>query len=231
MTDQPSHPVSLTTQDNTTTPLRHPKKKENKKQARKRKKAEKNKLSNMTIKFVPYKTFVPTITRASIVSETAGVGLVTIDALPKYTWIGFYPGDVTTRRHGKRTSHTMETSTSGTYIVANPAIKTGVHMVNEATSTYPANTFYVKLGTHCNMVLYWAGRDIQAGEELLTCYSRTYGKRSYPISKSCADPRCVDSKHRNSSELMNVEEKWRIGLRCSCPKNVDVDVYLGELEQ
>ena len=182
-------------------PVAAPKKKLNKREARKARKALalNNKSQHKTH---PYTTFIETATQQSVVGTDAGLGLICCCDVAKFTWIGLYPGDVTTRRHRKRNTHTMETSTTGTFIVADPAVKTGVHMVNEATSTFVANTFYVKLPDET--VLYFAGTDIKAGTELLTCYSKTYGKRPYPISKSCMDPRCANSsgRHRTSSGML-----------------------------
>lgn len=62
-------------------------------------------------------------------------------------------------------------------------------------------------------LLYFAGREVAAGEELFTCYSRTYGKRAYHVPKSCADPRCVGAKHRTHSRLDEVPEQWRAHWR------------------
>ena len=193
-------------------PVAAPKKKLNKREARKARKALalNNKSQHKTH---PYTTFIETATQQSVVGTDAGLGLICCCDVAKFTWIGLYPGDVTTRRHRKRNTHTMETSTTGTFIFADPAVKTGVHMVNEATSTFVANTFYVKLPDET--VLYFAGTDIKAGTELLTCYSKTYGKRPYPISKSCMDPRCANSsgRHRTSSGMLAEWLKPLLGNR------------------
>ena len=61
---------------------------------------------------------------------------------------------------------------------------------------------------------------MEAGEEMLTCYSRTYGKRPYPIAKKgqCADPRCTGvSNHRQRSELGLSPEEWRGELMAAHP--------------
>jgi hypothetical protein len=77
-------------------------------------------------------------------------------------------------------------------------------MINEATTPLVANVWYVKLDN--GYVLYFAGRAVAAGEELLTCYSRTYMKRPYPVPRKCSDPRCASAKHRAHSALL---EEWQ----------------------
>ena len=58
-------------------------------------------------------------------------------------------------------------------------------------------------------VLYFIGREVMPGEELLTCYSRNYMKRPYPVPKKCTDPRCVSAKHRTHSAAL---EEWKAPL-------------------
>ena len=203
-----------------------PKKKESKRDARKRRKEEANQsktLSNPngTTKpnVMPYTTFIRTESQPSILGECAGTGLCTTFDIPAFTWIGFYPGDITVRRNRKKDSHTMASLNPGVFIVADPAIKTGVHMINEASPDCPANTYYVKLPGG-NNVLYFTATELAAGTELLTCYSRNYGKRGYPISRKCTDPRC-NAKHRTSSECL---EEWKDQLRATRPDGVDVEI-------
>jgi len=103
------------------------------------------------------------------------------------------------------------------YIIADPSVPRGVHLVNEAAgSSGGANVWYVKL-PGSGLVLYFAGADVRAGEELLTCYSRTYMKRPYSVPKACADPRCVAAKHRAHSGLDQAPLEWREELRARMP--------------
>ena len=152
---------------------------------------------------IPYESFVPTFTAPSTL-PSGGDGLFAVDALPPFTWLGFYPGKCSKRFNGKRQDHTMGT-VDDAFIIADAAIKEGMHMINEAGRCQVANVWYVKLDS--GYVLYFVGRPVQPNEELLTCYSRRYGKRSYPIPTKCSDPRCVASgKHRVESAML---DEWR----------------------
>ena len=173
---------------------------------------------------VPYRSFVPTRALSSKIPG-AGTGLFSEDLIAKYTWIGFYPGKVTSKTNRKLASHTMGTSRD-LYIIADPGVKTGVHMVNEATVGFgEANVYYVKL-SHSGYVLYFAGRDVEKGEELFTCYSRNYMKRPYSVPKTCADPRCANNpKHRTHSGLNDAPEAWREELRARMPPGVSQEIF------
>jgi len=59
---------------------------------------------------IAYETFVSTVERPSIMPG-AGTGLVSNERLDAFTWVGFYPGQVTKKINGKRVSHTMGTVT------------------------------------------------------------------------------------------------------------------------
>ena len=155
---------------------------------------------------IPYETFPVTEERPSVM-DGAGTGLFAVERLEPFTWLGFYPGKVTSKINGKRVSHTMG-SIDDLFIVADPAIKQGVHMVNEATTPLAANVWYVKLEN--GFVLYFIGVEVLPGDELLTCYSRNYGKRAYPVPKKCSDPRCVSAKHRTHSAVL---DEWKAPLR------------------
>ena len=145
----------------------------------------------------PYKTFVQTYTSKSPMTQS-GNGLFSKSYIPEFSWIGFYPGiiknntDVIIHRQ-----HIMGCLSNKHVIEADANIYHGVHMINEANDKLSANVFYIKLTN--GACLYFAGRDIYKNEELLTCYSETYGKRKYKISKKCADPRCFGSQHRKES--------------------------------
>ena len=175
---------------------------------------------------LPYDTFVPTFAATSTLPG-AGTGLYTVHALEPFQWVGFYPGKVSSRVNRKLASHTMGT-VNDLYIIADPTVKTGVHMVNEpaAGCGADANVFYVKMPSN-GLVLYFAGRAIGAGEELLTCYSRAYMKRPYAVPRSCADPRCnsAGGKHRCTSGLDEAPEGWRESLERKKPKELPVDPF------
>ena len=151
---------------------------------------------------VPYASFVSTRAAPSTLSG-GGDGLFAIDRLAPFTWIGFYPGTVSARFNGKRKDHTMGTIDDA-FIIADAAVKAGMHMINEAGRGQEANVWYAKLES--GHVLYFAGKEVQPGEELLTCYSRSYGKRSYSTPAACADPRCTTAKHRLHSRMV---DEWR----------------------
>ena len=161
---------------------------------------------------IPYKTFVPTYTDKSSIPN-AGNGLFTETYLEPFTWIGFYPGKVTNNYNSKNEMYVMATL-DNKYILADENIKKGVHMVNEAGENNIANVWYIKLPN--NYCLYFTGKPIHPGEELLTCYSNTYGKRPYPISNNCSDPRCKNKNHRNNSRVL---DEWKHKLNKNIPKN------------
>ena len=165
---------------------------------------------------IPYTTFVATAAADSSI-QNAGTGLFAAEALPQFTWIGLYPGKVTARRNGKRADHTMG-SIDDMYIIAEEEVKTGVHMANEASAPHAANVWYLKLDNgYC---LYFAGEHVDSGAELLTCYSRSYGKRCYPVPKQCSDPRCAGAKHRTASGLKHAPKEWRAALTASTPASI-----------
>jgi hypothetical protein len=159
---------------------------------------------------IPYTTFVATAPIQSTMPG-AGTGLVALDALEMFTWIGLYPGSVTPKVNKKRAAHTMG-SVDSNFIIADDSIKAGVHMINEATSPRVANVWYVKLDN--GYVLYFASTSIAPHEELLTCYSRGYMKRCYPVPKQCSDPRCISAKHRTHSQIL---PEWMQPLAAAKP--------------
>ena len=168
------------------------------------------------IKKIPYKTFVPTYIAKSNIPG-AGNGLFSKIYLKPFTWIGFYPGTVTTNiSTNENEMYIMGTSNNKYYIEADSSIKCGVHMVNEASANTTANVWYIKLSN--NYCLYFTGKSIKPNEELLTCYSKTYGNRLYPISNNCSDPRCIDKYHRKNSMMLN---EWRDILNENIPKYLD----------
>lgn len=173
---------------------------------------------------LPYRTFVPTRAVASLIPE-AGTGLFASEFIEKFSWIGMYPGKVTAKTNRKLASHTMGTARD-LYIIADPAVHAGVHMVNEAAAGHgAANVWYVKL-SNSGFVLYFAGEDISPGDELYTCYSRSYMKRTYPVPKTCADPRCAHTaKHRTHSELDEAPEDWREELRSRMPSALPPHIF------
>ena len=165
---------------------------------------------------IPYTTFALTAAADSSI-QNGGTGLFAAEALPQFTWIGLYPGKVTARRNGKRADHTMG-SIDDMYIIAEEEVKTGVHMANEASAPHAANVWYLKLDNgYC---LYFAGEHVDSGAELLTCYSRSYGKRCYPVPKQCSDPRCAGAKHRTASGLKHAPKEWRAALTASTPASI-----------
>jgi hypothetical protein len=133
---------------------------------------------------VPYTTFAPTAACVSAIAG-AGTGLVTLVQLPAFAWVGLYPGTVSKKINRKLESHTMG-SRDNLYIIADPQVQEGVHMVNEASPPAVVNVFYAKLRN--GYVLYFAGSEIAAGEELFTC-----------ALQRCASPRraaCIAGSSR-----------------------------------
>ena len=174
------------------------------------------KKKNNIIHKIPYTTFVLTYVAKSNI-HGAGYGLFSKTFLKPFTWIGFYPGDITTKiSTNANRMYIMSTNNNKYYIEADRSIKSGVHMVNEASSNKIANVWYVKLDN--NYCLYFTGHCVQPDEELLTCYSKTYGNRLYPISNNCSDPRCIDKHHRKNSIMLN---EWRHELIKNMPKHLD----------
>ena len=155
---------------------------------------------------IPYACFVATRVAPSKL-PFGGDGLFTVDGLPPFTWIGFYPGKVVRAMEAAKQVHTMGCEECSAYIIADGTYKAGLHMINEAGTDGVANVWYVKL--RCGYVLFFVGREVQAGEELLTCYSRSY-TRSYPIASKCADPRCAagadHEQHRLGSAM---QDEWK----------------------
>ena len=45
---------------------------------------------------LPYRTFITTTAKLSLIPG-AGTGLFAVDAMPRFTWICFYPGKVSVR--------------------------------------------------------------------------------------------------------------------------------------
>ena len=125
-----------------------------------------------------------------------------------FTWVGFYPGEVVKNYDHAREVHTMGCQECNAFIVADSAIKGGLHMINEAGRDGMANVWYAKL--RCGYVLFFVGREVQAGEELFTCYSRSYERqRSYATATECADPRCAacdGEQHREQSAML---DEWK----------------------
>ena len=74
--------------------------------------------------------------------------------------------------------------------------------------------------------IYFAGgAGVEAGAQMLTCYSRTYGKRPYPIAAKgeCSDPRCCGvANHRRHSELGLSPGEWRGALMAKHPRELHV---------
>lgn len=181
---------------------------------------------------MPYVTLVPTSPQPSTI-EGAGTGLMTVAALQQFDWIGFYPGKVTRRVNKKLLDHTMGLDVAGAtcggeakatkkgkgplFLVPDPEVPRGLHMINEPPPGRDVNVWYVKLEN--GFVLFFAGKAIAAGDELLTCYSRSYPKRAYGISrKGCTDPRCANQKlHRTHSQML---PEWRAPLRKSRPAGI-----------
>ena len=171
---------------------------------------------------IPYETFINTYVKKSCI-KNAGIGLFTKKKLKKFDWIGFYPGrlDKIENIVGDPV-YMMGTRKIGTIISADGNIKKGVHLVNEGNNHNIPNVFYVKLNN--GLCLYFAGREINKNEELITCYSSSYGKRSYPITdcNKCSDPRCkkmnkCQGTHRNKSLFYR---GWKKKIREKTPKKM-----------
>ena len=165
---------------------------------------------------IEYACFTATYVAPSLLSG-GGDGLFTVERLLPFTWIGFYPGKVVKNMDDKKQVHTMGCEECCAYITADSTYKAGLHMINEAGRDGVANVWYAKL--RCGYVLFFVGREVHAGEELLTCYSRSY-KRSYPIATKCADPRCescADEPHRLGSAM---RDEWRQPLLDRMPSSV-----------
>lgn len=148
---------------------------------------------------IPYLTFPKTYVKKSNI-ENAGVGLFTDKNLDKYDWIGFYPGILDKRENVVGNPlYMMGTINNAMVISADENIKSGVHLVNEGNNDYLPNVWYIKLDNY--LCLYFAGRKIKKGEELLTCYSCSYGNRLYEIVDSCkcTDPRCKKMNKREGT--------------------------------
>lgn len=156
---------------------------------------------------IPYVCLVSTRLAKSSMAK-AGDGLFAVEYLPPFTWVGFYPGKVTATFNRKRESHTMGTVDNANgdkqFIIADANVKEGVHMINEAGKNIVANVWYAKLPS--GYVLYFTGREVHPREELLTCYSRSYGKRCYPVPVQCSDPRCMAAEHSHRYESSLLEE-------------------------
>lgn len=176
---------------------------------------------------IPYFTFPKTyVQKSSIVS--AGVGLFTDEKLKKFDWIGFYPGVLS--RKASADSHpdyTMGTRYPDYCIYTDKNEKCGVHLVNEGNNQNLPNVWYVKLEN--KLCLYFAGREIEKGEELLTCYSDIYS-RNYSImdASKCSDPRCKEmsklkNKHRDKSLFY---KGWKQELKNSRPKKLKPESYV-----
>ena len=177
---------------------------------------------NNIIKKIPYKTFIPTYTAISKIPN-AGYGLFTKIYLEPFTWIGFYPGDVTNNFDScENNMHRMGTLDNKYVIEADSNIKNGVHMVNEAGCNTKANVWYVKLSN--NYCLYFASTSIRPKEELLTCYSQSYGKRPYSISSNCSDPRCCNKCHRKNSIMLNCWKNILIKNKPKCLDNIKLSM-------
>lgn len=171
---------------------------------------------------IPYKTYTPTYTKQSTISG-AGLGLFAKNNISKFDWIGFYPGVLCNKNEKNKFEnimYIMGCSDNIHIIEADSNIKCGVHMVNEAGKDNVANVWYVKFKD--GNVLYFAGQQIKAGEELLTCYSSTYGKRHYKICNNCSDPRCKQFKHRNHSLML---DSWMVHLKKKCPRNLYKNLF------
>ena len=173
---------------------------------------------------VPYKTFPKTYSKKSLI-KGAGIGLFTKKKLEKFEWIGFYPGvlDKIENVNGNA-AYIMGTRKLGVVISANEKEMKGVHLVNEGNNMYKPNVWYVKFKN--GLCLYFAGREIAKNEELLTCYSRSYGIRSYEItfSEKCTDPRCIkmnkcQGTHRNKSLFYR---GWKKKLKDKMPKKKEL---------
>ena len=173
---------------------------------------------------IAYTAFVATVTAPSKLPD-AGSGLYAATDLTPFTWLGFYPGEISAHFDDANNLHTMGTAALckgavvPAFIVADAAIKEGMHMVNEAGRDQAANVWYVKLGS--GYVLYFVGSaGVPAGQELCTCYSQTYGDRRYPTPDRCTDPRCLavgHTKHRMHSTML---EEWEPLLLRQAPQSL-----------
>jgi hypothetical protein len=167
---------------------------------------------------ISYECFTATYVAPSSLPG-GGDGLFTMERLLPFTWVGFYPGDVVKHYDAKQQVHTMGCEECGAYIVADGTHKAGLHMINEAGTDGVANVWYAKL--RCGYVLFFVGREVQAREELLTCYSRSY-KRCYSIASNCVDPRCASGaedgeQHRLGSPML---DEWKQPLLDRMPSSV-----------
>tara|TARA_A100001011_G_scaffold390178_1_gene473084 strand:- start:8 stop:544 length:537 start_codon:yes stop_codon:yes gene_type:complete len=176
---------------------------------------------------IQYNTYCKTYVKKSNI-KGAGLGLFLGEKLEKYDWIGLYPGimDKIEKINGDPV-YIMGTRKPGIVISADGNIKRGVHLVNEGNNNNLPNVFYVKL--YSGKCLYFAGRNIKKNEELITCYSCSYGNRPYAITDSnkCTDPRCKIMNnsigtHRNNSFFYR---GWKKKLKEKKPKKVK-DVYI-----
>ena len=168
---------------------------------------------------IAYPCFVKTFVAKSSV-PSGGDGLFTVERLLPFTWIGFYPGVVVRNYDVSREVHTMGCQECDAFIIADSAIKGGLHMINEAGEDGEANVWYAKL--RCGYVLFFVGKEVQAGEELFTCYSRSYERqRSYSTAAKCVDPRCAacddGELHRLQSAML---DEWRQPLLDRMPSTV-----------
>lgn len=105
-----------------------------------------------------YNTFIKTYSDKSSIPN-AGNGLFAGENISPFTWIGFYPGKQTNVNDIKvHHMHIMGCVDEHKVIEANPNIKKGVHLVNEASKKHVANVWYVKFKDgNC---LYFAATDI-----------------------------------------------------------------------
>lgn len=176
---------------------------------------------------IPYETFPKTYVKKSCI-KNAGIGLFTKKKLKKYDWIGFYPGIIDNIENiVGDVAYMMGTRKPNIIISADGNIKKGVHLINEGNNCNLPNVFYVKLDN--GLCLYFAGREINKNEELITCYSTSYGTRSYPITdeNKCTDPRCIkmNKYHRTHRNKSLFYRGWKKKLREKKPrkfKNFDI---------
>ncbi len=169
---------------------------------------------------IQYVTFPKTYIDNSCING-AGIGLFAGEDLEKYDWIGFYPGKMDNIENIEGDpAYMMGTRKVDIIISADRNIKSGVHLVNEGNNCNLPNVWYVKLENY--LCLYFAGRNIRKGEELITCYSRSYGNRKYEITDSdkCTDPRCkkmnkCQGTHRKKSLFYR---GWKAELEKRKPK-------------
>jgi hypothetical protein len=166
---------------------------------------------------IQYTCFVPAYVAPSS-QPFGGDGLFTAERLPPFTWVGFYPGEVVKSKDAKREVYTMGCEAG--YIIADGTVKAGLHKINEAGKDSVANVWYAKL--RCGYVLFFVGREVQAREELLTCYSRSYNRGYVTASAThCSDPRCAsggaDGVHRLGSAM---QEEWKQPLLDRMPPSL-----------